>query len=292
MERLSILIPQCHLRCAVFAGAFAAAGLAGAGTAAVAQGGRLDAQYAATLGGLPVGSATWQIVVDEDRFTAAIRGTTSGLLRVFSTGRGTSASRGSVADGNLSATSYSSSIATDRRYDEVQMQLNSGTVKNAVVEPPNSPDPDRVPVQDSHRRGIVDPLTAAILRVPGNGDTFVPQACNPRLAVFDGRMRYDMQLAYKRLEKVKSVRGYQGTVVVCSVQFRPIAGHVPTRSAIKYLTGLRDSELWLAPIAGTRFMVPYRVSVQSPMGQAVAQATHFVTTAQSSRPTPTSVRPQ
>ena len=57
------------------------------------------------------------------------------------------------------------------------------------------------------------------MRVPGNGDTFVPQACNRKLAIFDGRMRYDLQLAFKRLDKVKSEKGYQGTVVVCAVVF-------------------------------------------------------------------------
>ena len=133
-------------------------------------------------------------------------------------------------------------------------------------------------------------MTAAIIRVPGNGDTFVPQACNRKLAIFDGRMRYDLQLAYKRLDRVKSEKGYQGTVVVCAVRFAPIAGHVPTRSVIKYLMELRETEMWLAPIAGTRLMVPYRVSLPTPVGEGVLQATQFVTIAQSPRPTPTSAR--
>ena len=49
--------------------------------------------------------------------------------------------------------------------------------------------------------------------------------------------------------------------------------------------------LWLAPIAGTRFMVPYRVSLPTPMGQGVLQATQFITIAQSPRPTPASAVP-
>ena len=114
-----------------------------------------------------------------------------------------------------------------------------------------------MPLQDVHRRGVLDPMTAAIIRVPGNGDTFVPQACNRKLAIFDGRMRYDLQLAFKRLDRVKSEKGYQGTTVVCAVSFAPIAGHIPDRPVIKYLADLRETELWLAPIAGTRLMVPY-----------------------------------
>jgi hypothetical protein len=137
---------------------------------------------------------------------------------------------------------------------------------------------------------VLDPMTAAILRVPGTGDTFVPQACNRRLAIFDGRMRYDLQLAYKRLDRVKSGKGYQGTVVVCAVTFAPVAGHIPSRPAIKYLTELRQTEAWLAPIAGTRLMVPYRVALPTPLGQGVLEATQFITAARSPRPTPTSAR--
>lgn len=274
----------------VLASAVLVTALASGDSGAWAQG-SLDARYQVTLGGVSFGKGAWHINVSEDQFTSAVSGTTTGVLRLFSTGRGTSASRGSVAGGALNASSYSSSIATTQKYDEVWMQLSSGTVKEYIAEPPNSPHPHRVPLQDAHRRGVLDPMTAAIIRVPGNGDTFVPPACNRKLAIFDGRMRYDLQLAYKRLDRVKSEKGYQGTVVVCSVTFAPIAGHVPSRPAIKYLVELRETEMWLAPIAGTRLMVPYRVSLPTPLGQGVLQATQFVTVPQSLRPTPTSVRP-
>jgi len=265
--------------------------LAGAG-AALAQG-SLDARYEVTLGGVSFGKGAWRIDVRDDQFTSAVSGTTTGVMRMFSTGRGASASRGTVASGGaLNASSYSSSIATTQKYDEVRMQLSSGTVKDYIAEPPTSPDPERVPLQDAHRRGVLDPLTAAILRVPGNGDTFVPQACNRRLAIFDGRMRYDLQLAFKRLDRVRSAKGYQGTVVVCSVTFAPVAGHVPSRPVIKYLAQLRETEAWLAPIAGTRLMVPYRVTLPTPLGQGVLQATEFVTVPQAPRATPTSARAQ
>jgi len=38
--------------------------------------------------------------------------------------------------------------------------------------------------------------------------------------------------------------------------------------------------MWLAPIAGTRVMVPYRVSVPTPIGLGVMQATQFVSSPQ------------
>jgi hypothetical protein len=135
-------------------------------------------------------------------------------------------------------------------------------------------------------------MTGAIIRVPGNGDTFSPEACHRKVAIFDGRMRYDLTLQFKRLDKVKSEKGYQGTVVVCAVYFSPVAGHVPGRPVIRYLSELRDAEVWFAPIAGTRLMVPYRASVPTPFGTGVLQATQFVSVPNPQRASANGIRSQ
>jgi hypothetical protein len=259
-------------------GAMLAALLGDAGSRAHAQG-RLDGHYNVTLGGVAFGKGTWLVDVRDDQFTSAVSGATSGVLRLFTRGQGSSAVRGTVHAGQLSATSYASSIATDKKYDDVRMVMSAGAVKEYAAEPPTIQIPERVPITEAHRRGIADPLTASLMKVPGNGDTFVPEACPRKVAIFDGRMRYDLQFAFKRLDKVKSEKGYQGAVVVCALYFAPVAGHVPDRPVIKYLTDMRDAEVWLAPIAGTRLMVPYRFSVPTPLGTGIVQATQFLTTA-------------
>lgn len=238
--------------------------------------GKLDARYTVTLSGIPVGRGAWVIDLREDHFTAAASGATAGLLQIFANGQGQSAARGSVAGGQPIPSTYASSIVNDNKSDEVRMVISAGNVKEYVADPPTVPSPDRVPITDAHRRGVFDPMTASLIRVPGSGDTFVPQACPKHVAIFDGRMRYDLHFAFKRLEKVKAEKGYQGTVVVCSVRFLPIAGHVADRAAIKYLVELSDMEIWLAPIAGTRVMVPYRVAIPTPIGLGVMQATQFI----------------
>ena len=238
--------------------------------------GKLDARYTVTLGGLPIGQGAWVIEIGDDHFTASASGATAGLMRAFASGQGQSAARGGVSSGQLIPSSYASRIVTDEKSDEVRMTINSGTVKEFVANPPTVASPDRVPVTEAHRRGVSDPMTASLVRVPGSGDTLVPQACQRTLAIFDGRMRYDLQLSFKRLDRVSTERGYQGVTVVCAVRFSPIAGYIPDRAAIKYLIQLRDIELSLAPIAGTRVMVPYRVSVPTPLGVGIMQATQFV----------------
>jgi hypothetical protein len=123
-------------------------------------------------------------------------------------------------------------------------------------------------------------MSGSLARVAGNGDPVSPEACNRTLSVFDGRLRYDLKLAYKRMEMVRAEKGYQGPAVVCALNFVPIAGYVPDRAAIKYLVAQRDMEAWLVPIAGTRVLVPFRVAIPTPLGMGVLEATQFVTMAQ------------
>jgi hypothetical protein len=241
--------------------------------------GKLDARYNFSLAGLPLGRGAWVIDIADDHFTAAANGGTVGLAQIFASGQGQSAARGSIAGGQPVPSTYSSSIATDRKYDDVRMTISGGNVKEYVAEPPSMPSPGRVPLTEAHRRGVMDPMTAALMRVPGTGNPIGAESCPRKLAIFDGRMRYDLHLMFKRLENVKAERGYHGPTAVCSVQFNPIAGHIPDRAAIKYLAGLRTIEVWLAPIIGTRVLAPYRVTVPTPLGTGVMQATQFVSLA-------------
>jgi Protein of unknown function (DUF3108) len=274
------------------AGALVLAVLADSGTGVAHAQGKLDAAYVVSLGGVPIGKGAWSIDVQDDQFTATASGATSGLLRVFASGQGNSAAHGSVSGGQPVASTYTSSIVADNRTDQVRILFSGGAVKEYLADPPTMPSPDRVPLTEASRKGVLDPMTASLIRVAGSGDVFVPEACQRTLPVFDGRMRYDLQLAFKHLDKVKSERGYQGTVVVCSVYFTPIAGHVPERSTIKYLIEQRDMELWLAPIAGTRLMVPYRASVPTPIGVGVLQANQFVSIPRPPVPTASNLKIQ
>lgn len=236
---------------------------------------KLDARYAASLGGLPVGRGAWVIDVHDDQFTAAASGMASGLFKLFAGGVGSSASRGSVVNGQLVPKSYAATITISKKKDEVEMALENGAVKEFSAKPPSTPDPDRVPVTEAHRRNVTDPMTASLMRVVGTADPVTKEACQRSVAIFDGRLRYDLKLAFKRMEKVRAEKGYQGPAVVCSVSFTPVAGYIPNRPVVKYLTEAQDMEIWLAPIAGTRIVVPFRIAVPTPLGDAVVEATQF-----------------
>ena len=243
---------------------------------AAAQG-KLDAQYEATLSGIPVGRGAWTIEIGDDQFSASAGGGTSGLLKAISDGSGTGASQGRVVGGALVATNYSASTITSKKSEAIHIILSNGNVKEFGIDPEPPVDPDRVPVTDAQRRGVFDPMTASLVRVPGNADPLGPDACHGGVAVFDGRMRYELKLDFKRMEMVKAERGYHGPVVVCALYFLPIAGYIPDRPVIKYLSAQRNIEIALAPIAGTRVLVPFWMRVPTPLGPAMLEATQFIT---------------
>ena len=103
-------------------------------------------------------------------------------------------------------------------------------MKDFNVDPSQDNDPERVPITEAHQHGVLDPMTAMLVRVPGNGELLPPEVCQRTLAIFDGRLRYDLQFAFKRMDKVKANKGYAGPVVVCAAYFSPLAGLYPVAS--------------------------------------------------------------
>jgi hypothetical protein len=271
----------CAIRCLTILAGICLAALLVAPAAAQPQGNgntngnaRLDARYTATLAGIKLGEGSWLVDVAEDQFSAAATGATSGLARIFNSGKGSTVSRGAIKNGQFVPASYFVSMKWGKKSEDLRMKLADGAIKEVSIEPPAILHPDRIPVTEAHRRNVLDPMTGSLLRVKGSGDLMAPETCKQHAGIFDGRMRYDLTLAFKRIEQVK-VPGYAGPALVCAIYFAPLAGHVPDRAAIKYLVDQRDMETWLVPIAGTRVMVPVRVIIPTPVGQGVLQATQL-----------------
>jgi hypothetical protein len=241
--------------------------------------GRLEAQYEASLAGIPIGRGTWAIEIGDDSYSAAAQGGTTGLLKTISNGAGTGASQGRVVNGALVPQAYEASTKTSHKSESVHITLLNGNIKDYGIEPVPPVDPDRIPITDAHKKGVFDPMSSTLVRVPGTGELVSPEACNNGAAVFDGRLRYELKLDFKRMETVKAEKGYYGPAVVCALYFTPIAGYIPDRPVIKYLAGQRNIEVALVPIAGTRYLVPFRTVIPTPLGTAVLEATHFVTQA-------------
>ena len=240
--------------------------------------GRLDAQYEASLAGIPVGKGAWTIEIGDDIFTASAQGGTAGLLKAFSGGTGSGSVQGRVLNGALVPGAYVATV-NSKKSETININLAGGNVKDFSITPEPPVDADRIVVTEAHKRGVIDPMTSSLVKVSGNGDPLGPEACRGGSSVFDGRLRYDLKLDYKRMETVKADKGYHGPAVVCAIYFTPVAGYIADRPVIKYLTAERRMEIVLVPISGTRVLVPFRLTIPTPFGPAVLEATQFNTTA-------------
>jgi hypothetical protein len=62
---------------------------------------------------------------------------------------------------------------------------------------------------------------------------------------------------------------------VCKIRYVPHAGHRSERPGTKFMMQNEDMSVWLAPVAGTRFLAPLRIAIRTMIGMSVVEATRF-----------------
>ena len=239
---------------------------------AAAQG-QFDARYTLSMAGIPVGKINWKAEINAASYAAAAAGRATGILSVLISGEGNVSVKGAFKDGRLQPAHYISAVTRENERTAVSMSLDDGKVRELNVEEP-PPESDRIPLTDAHRQNIVDPLSAFL--IPGDTDPMTAATCHRALPILDGRRRYDLVLSFRRIDKVKADQGYAGPALVCAMRFIAIAGHRASSPLVKYLSEGRDIEVWFVPIAGTRLLAPFRLSVASLLDNMVLQADQFV----------------
>jgi hypothetical protein len=249
--------------------------LASAGSKSAPAQAKLDAYYRATLLGLPIGHISWTVDLKENRFSSVATGSISGFLRLFLDAQGSVAADGRLSSGKPVPSNFQLKLLAGKWSDEVEVVFKGNRAKESVLATSASPSADYVPIKDADRIGASDPMTALLVYVGGTGVTTVPQACERTVAIFDGHTRYNLRLAFERFGMAHPNEGYQGQVVVCSAKFLPVAGYDPKHFLVTYLAAQHETEIWLAPLGGTRLLVPYRASISTPMGIGVLEATKF-----------------
>ncbi|MBL8589206.1 MAG: DUF3108 domain-containing protein [Methylobacteriaceae bacterium] len=252
-----------------------------ASTGAPATAESLKAQYSISLIGLPLGSATLSAEIGPG-YTIEAYTKLSGVASMVSNSKGGAKAAGAFANGRPAPASYATTASNSETTRTVRMALGGGAVKGVDISPPFEEKPGRVPLAETHKRGVVDPLSALVMQVPAGQPAVGPAACNRTLPVFDGYTRFDVTLAYVGTRNVKTA-GYAGPVSVCAARYVPIAGHRPDRPGTKFMAENRQMEAWLAPVGTTGVVVPYRIAVRTMVGTTVIEAKEFVVSGQTQK---------
>ena len=246
-------------------------------TGAAAQTTRLDAVYSIHLTGIPIGQGAVILDVNQTGFAAAGTAKFTGLVRMISKGEGTSTVRGSFQANRVISSIFSTQSNTSDRNEKIEIVVENGFAKEfSVMPPPRDLDKNRVPLTQAARTNVVDPLSAGLMLVSAPSDVLNPQSCNRTIPILDARFRYDVVLSYLRTETApKKIDGYDGAVLVCQARYVPVAGHRTDRPQVEQLAKNKELFVWLAPVAGTRALVPIKVSIATGLGTMVVEATRF-----------------
>jgi hypothetical protein len=240
--------------------------------------GRFEATYTITFARISVGNLTMAAEFKENGYTMTATGRAGGVMRMLLNGEALLAAHGVIKDGRPEPRSFTSKITSEDASENVTMSVEEGNVTELAVTPPA--DSAGVQATEGDRQGISDPLTAMLIPAGAAGEILSQEACQRTLPIFDGRHRYDLKLTFKRMDKVTAGKSYAGPVIVCALQYQPIAGHRVSIPLVKYLSEGREMEIMLAPIAGARMLAPFRLLVVSMLANLVIQADRFEAAAQ------------
>jgi hypothetical protein len=184
---------------------------------------------------------------------------------------GSSSARGQIVGTAVRPATYSYDFKSNKKTGRVQLALANNNVTNVVVEPPSHPGPQHVPLSDQHLKQVLDPLSAVLALSQGSANGSNP--CGRRLAIFDGKQRFDLQFSYRGQQPVaeKSPSGQPGTAYVCNVRYLPIAGH-RMHDENKQFADNAKVEVAMRPIPSANLFVPYKVTIPTIAGTATMTA--------------------
>jgi hypothetical protein len=234
----------------------------------------LQVEYAISLAGLPLGSADLTTTVEGARYSVKVGAKLTGLAGLLTGAKGAAAAAGALSRSQPLPSSFAVTSHSSKDQRTVRMGLTGGSVAALEITPPLDPKPDRVPLNESHKRGILDPVSALLMPAAGQGNLMDARNCNRTLPIFDGAARFNVVLSYEETKQIDKP-GYSGPVLVCNARYVPIAGHRALRPSTKFMEENRDMQVWLAPVDGARLLVPLRISVQTMVGMSVVEASQW-----------------
>lgn len=243
-------------------------------TAPARAAGDIDAHYAVSLMGMRIGVAQMKAQLRQERYKIDMWVKLTGLAGVVTGGKGAASASGTVAGDSVKPGAFAVTTASGDKSISVRMALSNGNVRAVAIDPPPPDRPGRIPLRDSDKLGIIDPVSALLMPVASSVQPGDPAACNRTIPVFDGASRFDIPLNFARMETISGM-AYQGVIAVCTGRYTPISGHQPDRADMKFMAGNRDIEVWLAPAGSNRLFIPYRIAVRSPIGLVTIEATRF-----------------
>lgn len=229
---------------------------------------RLSLAYEVYSGGFHVVAFDLDLALMAQTYDVTARMRTTGLLSWVLDWTHVYRSTGGLAGPGLDPRHHRSDGMFRGRPRLVEIAYTGGEASTIRVVPPLHDDGDREEVTPEQRRGALDPISAilALVRAVSDG-----RGCEARVAVFDGRRRYDMNFTDRGLHPLRETRysAFAGTARQCEFEFVPIAGYVQRRAENENTRRLESGRAWLAPVVSGAPAAPVRVELDGNWGLTV-----------------------
>ena len=175
----------------------------------------LHVTYGVSLVGLPIGIAHVTADITPSSYAVDFRARMSGLASLVSNARGASTGKGAIVGGHIVPATFATTASSSKMTRTIRMALADNVVTGVEIAPPFDDNPDRVPLTDKDKRGVLDPVGAFVIPAPADSGPTSAAACNRTIPIFDGWTRFDIRLSYVGQRDV-STKGYSGPVAICA----------------------------------------------------------------------------
>ena len=238
--------------------------------AAPPDGTSLRSEYATSLFGVVLARSTFESRIDEKGFDVSGRMSSSGFAKIFDDTKASATSSGRFDAGGPVPRSYGVDYTSGKKKKKTTIAFANGAVASAENTPAVRTDrADWIKVERDHLAGVVDPISAALVR--SDSPTGV---CNRTIRIFDGAMRADLQLKPAGFGTA-SVPGYKGDTVKCTARFVPVSGYRKGNKSIAFMRKSSEIAIAFAPIGGSGVYAPVEATVGTQVGTIKVQAVRF-----------------
>jgi hypothetical protein len=221
------------------------------------------ANYILTLGGLNIAQMKVVLKDDGQRYNMDLSANVAGLANVVMSGTAKASSTGRSDGQSLASSAFALETKAGGETFKIDVTFAGKNVDTFKVEPAIIDSYDRVPLERKHLTGVGDFLSSFVLK----GKALDKNLCTRQNKIFTGVERFDIGMSYAGVDEATSQRtGYQGPVVLCTLDYNPISGHFSSSEMTNYLAESNRIILWYAPLGETGYYVPYRVLLGTNMG--------------------------
>lgn len=230
---------------------------------------KINAVYSIAFNGFNIGSFRFESEVKGSTYVLNGDAELSALLGAIKW-RGVSRSAGTIHKDGPQPSGYSLNFNGNARSGSVKVGFGEGNVTSASIIPPFMIASDEVPLKRQHLKDALDPLSAVMALTFGAAR----KPCDQKLAIFDGKQRFDLALSYRGKRAQSGFPGQSGgkkTAIICAVRYKPLGGFRPTGETT-HLAKSNDIEIAMLPVPSANIAIPQQVTIPTSYGHVVLSA--------------------